>query len=256
MNLESYLNEWGYVVFVSSCSWLQAAQNFRELQDKQEGDNLRESYRVNLGKFIIGKYVNTTIISPITSWWSHSFILNYQIWTMTVYNWGRYMQSLQISNISLFSLILWLHKPLIQERRCDLDSLRDPHLRSKHKLKVKVLCCYANRVNHIECQLVFCAKHIHILMRDIFLLLARVVGRTERSPHVRESETIFDSGFQSLGSRFLSLELGFRIPVVDSGFLKLHSGFQSPGFQISKAKIPFHKARQSFFFSCVSSLLR
>ena len=47
------------VVFVSSCSWLQAAQNFREQQDKQEGDNLRESYRVNLGKFIIGKYVNT-----------------------------------------------------------------------------------------------------------------------------------------------------------------------------------------------------
>ncbi|KAM7424845.1 putative ATP-dependent RNA helicase ddx60 [Porites harrisoni] len=28
--------------------WLQAAQNFREQQDKQEDDNLRESYRVNL----------------------------------------------------------------------------------------------------------------------------------------------------------------------------------------------------------------
>ena len=158
------------VVFVSSCSWLQAAQNFREQQDKQESDNLRESYRVNLGKFIIGKYVNTIIISPITSWWSHSFILSYQIWTMIMYNWGRYMQSLQISNISLFSLILWLHKPLVQEKRCDLDSLRDPHLRSKHKLKVKVLCCYANRVNHIECQLVFCAKHIHILVRYFYCL--------------------------------------------------------------------------------------
>lgn len=89
---------------------------------------------------------------------------------MIVYNWGRYMQSLQISNISLFSLILWLHKPLVQEKRCDLDSLRDPHLRSKHKLKVKVLCCYANRVNHIECQLVFCAKHIHILVRYFYCL--------------------------------------------------------------------------------------
>lgn len=90
-------------------------------------------------------------------------------------------------------------------------------------------------------------------------MLARVVGRTDRSPHVRESETIFDSGFQSLGSRFLSLELGFRIPVVDSGFLKLHSGFQSPGFQISKAKIPLipeskfaFMGRDRVFFSRVS----
>ena len=38
--------------------------------------------------------------------------------------------------------------------------------------------------------------------------------RTDRSPHVRESGKIFDSGFQSLGSRFLSLELGFRILIV------------------------------------------
>ena len=38
--------------------------------------------------------------------------------------------------------------------------------------------------------------------------------RTHRSPHVRESGKIFDSGFQSLGSRFLSLELGFRILIV------------------------------------------
>ena len=90
-------------------------------------------------------------------------------------------------------------------------------------------------------------------------MLARVVGRTDRSPHVRESETIFDSGFQSLGSRFLSLELGFRIPVVDSGFLKLHSGFQSPGFQVSKAKIPLipeskfaFMGRDRVFFSRVS----
>ena len=85
------------------------------------------------------------------------------------------------------------------------------------------------------------------------------MGRTDRSPHVRESETIFDSGFQSLGSRFLSLELGFRIPVVDSGFLKLHSRFQSPGFQISKAKIPLipeskfaFMGRDRVFFSRVS----
>ena len=90
-------------------------------------------------------------------------------------------------------------------------------------------------------------------------MLARVVGRTDRSPHVRESETIFDSGFQSLGSRFLSLELGFRIPVVDSGFLKLHSGFQSPGFQISKAEIPlipeskfaFMGETEFFFLVCL-----
>ena len=124
---------------------------------------------------------------------------------------------------------------------------------------MKVLCCSANLVNHIECQLVFWAKHIHILVRYFYCLPCRVLGRTDRSPHVRESETIFDSGFQSLGSRFLSLELGFRIPVVDSGFLKLHSGLQSPGFQISKAKIPLipeskfaFMGRDRVFFSRVS----
>ena len=79
-------------------------------------------------------------------------------------------------------------------------------------------------------------------------------------PHVRESETVLDSvshavdsGFQSLGSRFLSVELGFRIPIVseipdslncianseaqDSGFQKqqlLDSGFQEQKFPESR----------------------
>ena len=40
------------------------------------------------------------------------------------------------------------------------------------------------------------------------------------SPHIRESKTVLDSGFQALNSRFqmldstLSVELGFRIPIV------------------------------------------
>ena len=32
------------------CRWLQAAQNFREQQDKQENGQMRESYRVRLGE--------------------------------------------------------------------------------------------------------------------------------------------------------------------------------------------------------------
>ena len=60
------------------------------------------------------------------------------------------------------------------------------------------------------------------------------MGRTDRSPQVRESETIFDSGFQSLGSRFLSLELGFRIPIVT-------------GIPDSLSCIPDSKAQNSRF---------
>ena len=32
------------------CRWLQAAQNFREQQDKQENGQMRESYRIRLGE--------------------------------------------------------------------------------------------------------------------------------------------------------------------------------------------------------------
>ena len=56
----------------------------------------------------------------------------------------------------------------------------------------------------------------------------------------RESMTIWDSGFHGVtdfriqGTAFqsLSLELEFWILIV-SGFLKLYSGLQSPGFRIS-----------------------
>ena len=37
------------VCFIN-CSWLQAAQDFREQQDKLEGGKLRKSYKIRLGK--------------------------------------------------------------------------------------------------------------------------------------------------------------------------------------------------------------
>ena len=49
------------------------------------------------------------------------------------------------------------------------------------------------------------------------------------SPHVRESKTVLDSGFNAVHSRF---------QVLDSGFLELYTGFQSPGFQIFKIEFP------------------
>ena len=37
------------IVVKKNCSWLQAAQDFREKQDKQDGGKLRKSYRIRLG---------------------------------------------------------------------------------------------------------------------------------------------------------------------------------------------------------------
>ena len=67
----------------------------------------------------------------------------------------------------------------------------------------------------------------------------------EREPRTcsamsRESMTVWDSRFHAItdfripdaGFQSLLLELGFWISIV-SGFLKLYSGLQSPGFQIS-----------------------
>ena len=64
-------------------------------------------------------------------------------------------------------------------------------------------------------------------------------------------------------TRFQILVFGTWIPdsicYWDSGFLELHSGFQSPGFQISKAKISLipeskfpYMERDRIFFSRVS----
>ena len=51
------------------------------------------------------------------------------------------------------------------------------------------------------------------------------------SPHVKESKTVLDSGFQGTGFRiFCQWQL-------DSGFLELYSGFLSRGIPIPQAKI-------------------
>ena len=67
------------------------------------------------------------------------------------------------------------------------------------------------------------------------------------SLQVRELKTILDSGFHAMDSGFQVLYSGFFISGTwiphsnrqwDSGFLEQYSVFQSPGFQISQAKIP------------------
>ena len=68
------------------------------------------------------------------------------------------------------------------------------------------------------------------------------------SPRARESKTVLDSvfhaadsGFQVLDSSLCqrNLDSGFQFisMIPDSGFLKLYSGFQSPGFMILRTKI-------------------
>ena len=76
-----------------------------------------------------------------------------------------------------------------------------------------------------------------------------------KSLQVRESKTVLDSRFHTLDAGFLVLasslcqrNFGFWI-TRDSWFLKLHSRFQSPGFQISQAefyRIPDSSASQHF----------
>ena len=69
--------------------------------------------------------------------------------------------------------------------------------------------------------------------------------------------TSISSGFQYWSLDSLSVELGFWIPVVtaipDFLFLELYSGFQSPGFLISQAKIPGFLILQekSDWFACL-----
>ena len=59
---------------------------------------------------------------------------------------------------------------------------------------------------------------------------------------MRESKTVLDSGFffqDSLGFRFLPMEVGLRIVIVsagDSEFIERYTGFQNPGFQIPQAR--------------------
>ena len=69
--------------------------------------------------------------------------------------------------------------------------------------------------------------------------------------------TSITSGFQYWSLDSLSVELGFWIPVVtaipDFLLLELYSGFQSPGFLISQAKIPGFLILQgkSDWFACL-----
>ena len=79
------------------------------------------------------------------------------------------------------------------------------------------------------------------------------------APGIRNSKTVFDSGFQILDSgRFVS---GIWIPDSyrkrDSGFLELYSGFQSPGFRIPEANISrINIPETAFPFKEVTFVLR
>ena len=71
----------------------------------------------------------------------------------------------------------------------------------------------------------------------------------------RKSMTVWDSGFYAVtyfripgaGLQSLSLELGFWILIV-SGFLKLYSGLQNPGFRISQVKFSGFRIPQAKIF--------
>ena len=82
----------------------------------------------------------------------------------------------------------------------------------------------------------------------------------EREPRTcsamsRESMTVWDSRFQAVtdfripgtGFQSLSLELEFWILIV-TGFLKLYSGLQSPGFRIPQAKFSGFRIPQAKVF--------
>ena len=67
------------------------------------------------------------------------------------------------------------------------------------------------------------------------------------SPHVRESKTVLDSGFQGTGFQ-IQWDLDTRFcRQWDSGFPELFSGFQSPGFWYPLARIsPIPGSRFSY----------
>ena len=85
--------------------------------------------------------------------------------------------------------------------------------------------------------------------------------------HVRESKTVFNSGFwiphrgfqiPITGFQSLSMEIDSGSQNLrDSGFLELYSGFQNPGFQIPQSKISctpesgFPHMRQNDFSSSI-----
>ena len=92
------------------------------------------------------------------------------------------------------------------------------------------------------------------------------------SRHVRESKTVLDSRFHTVDSGLQVLDSEFFVSgtlildsnrLWDSGFLKLYSGFQSPGFRILQLKkllgygirTPLHGAKHDSF-SCLSDYIK
>ena len=66
--------------------------------------------------------------------------------------------------------------------------------------------------------------------------------------HVNEFKTVLDSGFHVVDSGFQVLDSGHKQWNLDSGFLELYSGFQSPRFRIQRAnvsQIPLHVAKNN-----------
>ena len=67
-------------------------------------------------------------------------------------------------------------------------------------------------------------------------------GEQFKSPHVRQSRAVLDSGFHAMDSGFQLLHSEFLVSGTNwipdtnrfrhSGFVKLYSGFQSPVFRI------------------------
>ena len=99
------------------------------------------------------------------------------------------------------------------------------------------------------CRTGFVSSSVSASCRRVILVLIALPSTSTMSlvsPHVSESKTVLDSGFNFVGSGFqvllstsFSVELGFRIPIV-SGIpdsYSCFSGFQCPWFRITQAKI-------------------
>ena len=107
-------------------------------------------------------------------------------------------------------------------------------------------CIYRPITKHMTylCERKICFKKSPYLdLKKFSIRLSCTKEREPRacSPMSRESMTVWDSRFHAVtdfripgtGFQSLSLELGFWILIL-SGFLKLYSGLESPGFQISR----------------------
>ena len=155
----------------------------------------------------------------------------------------------------------------VKFRRICMDSSEQKGLISQRKFTPK---CYLIIMASLlsECIIIFeTASHhppppyLRVLMTGplpyLMVWIRHCKGIQDRLDPGFHSMTSISSGFQYWSLDSLSVELGFWIPIVtaipDFLFLEQYSGFQSPGFLISQAKIPgfLFLQEKSDWFACL-----